>query len=76
VRSLLLSTSQKSDLGIWATNIHDSIDAKADPLMGAGYHIIHHTSYKDNYGHYFIFMDWIFGTLLSPEEYQEKKLKS
>jgi len=62
--------------GVWTTNIHDCVDAKIDPVMGAGYHTIHHTSYKDNYGHYFIFMDWLFGTLLTPEDYEEQKLKS
>lgn len=36
--------------------------------MGAGYHTIHHTSYKHNYGHYTIFMDQFFGTMLTPEE--------
>ena len=29
--------------------------------MGAAYHTIHHTTYKHNYGHYFIYMDKLFG---------------
>ena len=39
-----------------------------DPIMGAAYHTIHHVTYKYNYGHYFIYMDKIFGTLTPPEE--------
>ena len=37
--------------------------------MGAGYHSIHHTTYQHNYGHYFVYMDWLFGTLEWPEEH-------
>ncbi len=37
--------------------------------MGAGYHTIHHTTYKHNYGHYLVYMDWLFGSLVSPDEY-------
>lgn len=52
--------------GIWTANIHDCIHAKIWPVMGAGYHTIHHTTYKHNYGHYTIWMDWMFGTLRDP----------
>ena len=38
--------------------------------MGAGYHTIHHTTYKANYGHYFIYVDKFFGTLVTPTEYE------
>lgn len=41
--------------------------------MGAGYHLIHHTTYKHNYGHYFVYMDWAFGTLETPEEHERRK---
>lgn len=34
--------------------------------MGAGYHTIHHTTYKHNYGHYTVWMDWMCGTLRTP----------
>ncbi|BDA50276.1 probable lathosterol oxidase at C-terminar half [Coccomyxa sp. Obi] len=64
--------------GVWTTNIHDCIHGRADPIMGAGYHTIHHTTYKHNYGHYFVYMDKLFGTLVTPEEYeaeQQAKLK-
>ena len=37
--------------------------------MGAGYHTIHHTAYKFNYGHWTTVMDAWYGTLLSPEDY-------
>ncbi|KAM0933083.1 putative delta(7)-sterol 5(6)-desaturase [Dioscorea sansibarensis] len=52
----------------WTANIHDCIHAKVWPVMGAGYHTIHHTTYRHNYGHYTIWMDWMFGTLRDPEE--------
>ncbi|XP_061349378.1 delta(7)-sterol-C5(6)-desaturase-like isoform X2 [Gastrolobium bilobum] len=54
--------------GIWTANIHDCIHGKLWPVMGAGYHTIHHTTYRHNYGHYTIWMDWMFGTLRDPEE--------
>ena len=43
------------------------------PIMGAGYHTIHHTLYNYNYGHYTTFMDRLFGTLITPEEHQAKR---
>lgn len=43
--------------------------ARCAPIMGAGYHTIHHTTYKHNYGHYFVYMDWLFGSLVTPEAY-------
>ncbi|KAK9836967.1 hypothetical protein WJX81_003085 [Elliptochloris bilobata] len=55
--------------GVWTANIHDNIDGRCMPIMGAGYHTIHHTTYKHNYGHYLIYMDWLFGSLVSPAEY-------
>lgn len=55
--------------GIWTTNIHDCIDGKVEPIMGAGYHSIHHTTYRHNYGHYFVYMDKLFGSLVTPTEY-------
>ena len=39
--------------------------------MGAGYHTIHHTAYRYNYGHYTTIMDAWYGTLLTPEEYPD-----
>jgi len=60
--------------GIWTTNIHDCIHGKVWPIMGAGYHTIHHTTYRHNYGHYTIWMDWMFGTLRDPTA-EAKSLK-
>lgn len=51
---------------IWSANIHDCIDEKMWPLMGGGYHVIHHLSNRHNYGLYTIWMDWMFGTLSHP----------
>ena len=48
-------------------------------LLITSTHTIHHTDYKTNYGHYFTYMDYIFGTLLPPDEYKariEAKSKS
>ena len=44
---------------------------RIEPIMGAGYHTIHHTAYRYNYGHYTTIMDAWYGTLLTPEEYPE-----
>jgi lathosterol oxidase len=54
--------------GVWTANIHDNVNGKIWPMMGAGYHTIHHTTYRHNYGHYTVFMDWLFGTIREPEE--------
>ncbi|KAF8052192.1 hypothetical protein N665_1588s0006 [Sinapis alba] len=51
---------------IWTASIHDCIHGNIWPIMGAGYHTIHHTTYKHNYGHYTIWMDWMFGSLKVP----------
>ncbi|OAY57096.1 hypothetical protein MANES_02G070100v8 [Manihot esculenta] len=53
---------------IWTANIHDCIHGKVWPIMGAGYHTIHHTTNRHNYGHYTIWMDWMLGTLRDPKE--------
>lgn len=58
---------------IWTTSIHDCIHVRMDPIMGAGYHKLHHLKYTVNHGHYFWYMDRIFGTLLFPEDYEEEK---
>ncbi|CAG9467836.1 unnamed protein product [Pedinophyceae sp. YPF-701] len=55
--------------GVWTTNIHDCLHANVAPVMGAGYHAIHHITYRHNHGHYFTYMDRIFGTLYTPEEF-------
>lgn len=59
---------------IWTTNIHDCVHGKLWPVMGAGYHTIHHTTYRHNYGHFTVWMDWMFGTLRDPEDDEAKKI--
>ncbi|CAL1390662.1 unnamed protein product [Linum trigynum] len=59
---------------VWTANIHDCIHGKLWPVMGAGYHTIHHTTYRHNYGHYTIWMDWMLGTLCEPEEEKYEKV--
>lgn len=61
--------------GVWATNIHDSVPMDSEPLMGAQYHTIHHTHYHYNFGQWFIFCDYIFGTLRSRKDIEEMKNK-
>jgi len=31
------------------------------PLLGAGFHTVHHITYRHNYGHYTTYMDALFG---------------
>nr|XP_043613243.1 delta(7)-sterol-C5(6)-desaturase-like [Erigeron canadensis] len=57
---------------MWAINIHDCIHGKLWPVMGAGYHTIHHKTYRHNYGHFTVWMDWMFGTLHDPSKDEAK----
>ena len=52
---------------VWATNIHDSMWGDTEPLMGSKYHLLHHTHYHYNYGQFFIFCDYFWGTLRVPQ---------
>ncbi len=52
---------------IWATFIHDTLDADIEPIMGNKYHTVHHTHYHYNFGQVFIFCDWYWGTLRKPD---------
>ncbi len=52
---------------VWATNIHDAMDGDTEPVMGSKYHTMHHTHYHYNFGQFFIFCDYFFGTLRVPE---------
>jgi lathosterol oxidase len=51
---------------VWATNIHDALEADTEPIMGSKYHTMHHTHYHCNFGQYTIFCDWLWGTLKVP----------
>lgn len=44
--------------------------------MGAAYHTIHHTHYHYNFGQWFIFCDYIFGSLRTPAEMEKIKKSS
>jgi len=52
--------------GVWTTNIHDTVHGDSEPIMGSKYHTWHHTAYRDNYGQFFVFFDWMHDTLYSP----------
>lgn len=54
--------------GVWATNIHDSMWGDTEPIMGSKYHTLHHTHYIYNYGQFFIFFDWLYGTFREPKK--------
>jgi len=58
---------------LWTTSIHDCVYGGGEPVMGAGYHLIHHTTYKHNYGHYLTLCDWAFGTLQRPPGFKGGK---
>eukprot|EP00624_Nannochloropsis_granulata_P005834 evm.model.NODE_4170_length_6426_cov_20.221910.1 len=60
---------------VWATNIHDAMDGDTEPVMGSKYHTMHHTHYHYNFGQFFIFADWMFGTLRVPEPRGTKAVK-
>ncbi len=51
---------------VWTANIHDTLLGDTEPVMGSKYHTYHHTAYVDNYGQFFVFFDWIHGTLTDP----------
>ena len=57
---------------VWTTNIHDCVEVECQPIMGAGYHTIHHTTYRHNYGQFFTYMDRAFGTILYPDNSGKK----
>lgn len=61
---------------VWATNIHDCLVGNTEPVMGSKYHTVHHTHYNCNYGQYFVFCDWIWGTLRQPDKGQLEKPKT
>lgn len=52
----------------WTHSLHDCVDLRQNAVLGSGYHTVHHTTYKDNYGQYTIYFDWLFGTLTAPED--------
>lgn len=66
---LLLAT------GFWTTSIHDTVDMGVKPLLGAGYHTLHHITYRHNYGHYTTYMDALCRTLLSPAQFEASKAR-
>ena len=52
--------------GVWPASIHDTLRGNTEPIMGSKYHTYHHTSYRDNYGQFFVFFDWVHDTLTDP----------
>ena len=62
--------------GIWATNIHDALWGDTEPIMGSKYHTVHHTHYHYNYGQFFIFCDWFWGTLKIPDREKFRNIRN
>ena len=60
---------------IWATNIHDAVPGTWGPIMGSEYHLIHHTHLRYNHGQIFVFMDYLFGTLITQKELDDLRAK-
>jgi len=71
-------------VNIWSTSIHDGVSAFPFRFLnGAAHHTIHHTDFYYNYGQYFVFWDWMFGSFLSPygkgrclDDAVQKKIRS
>ncbi|XP_031499183.1 delta(7)-sterol-C5(6)-desaturase-like [Nymphaea colorata] len=60
---------------LWSINIHDCIHGRVWPILGAGYHMLHYTTNRHNYGRYTLLLDWFFGTLRDPDAEEEEKKK-
>lgn len=52
--------------GVWSSFIHDTVHRDVPGLLGAGYHTLHHTRFRCNYGQYTQALDWACGTLVHP----------
>jgi len=61
-------------VGLWTINIHDRVTLNIPYVNGAAHHDIHHTTFRSNYGQYFIFWDKLFGTFRDPKSMQNKVL--
>lgn len=59
---------------VWATNIHDALHGNTEPVMGSKYHTKHHTHLHVNFGQFFVFCDWYWGTLSAPGDNSRMKL--
>jgi len=57
----------------WNFTDRHRFGCRVAPVMGAGYHTLHHTVYNKNYGHYFTYMDKLHNTLFTPEEDEERR---
>mmetsp|Transcript_12455 Transcript_12455/g.50036 ORF Transcript_12455/g.50036 Transcript_12455/m.50036 type:complete len:288 (+) Transcript_12455:121-984(+) len=53
-------------VGLWTINIHDRTTLKLPFVNGAAHHTIHHTGFNYNYGQYFVFWDFLGGSLRDP----------
>jgi lathosterol oxidase len=52
--------------GVWSSFIHDTVHRNVPCLLGPGYHTLHHTRFKCNYGQFTHLCDWACGTLAHP----------
>jgi len=56
-------------VNIWTVSIHDGASISPPKwLNGAAHHTYHHKDFNYNYGQYFVFWDWLGGTIRDPYE--------
>ena len=56
-------------VNVWTNSIHDGCSFFPWSFInGAAHHTIHHTDFHYNYGQYFVFWDWVFGSYRDPRE--------
>eukprot|EP00946_MAST-07B_sp_MAST-7B-sp1_P002960 g2960.t1 len=70
-------------VNVWTVSIHDGVTAYPFKFLnGAAHHTYHHKDFNYNYGQYFVFWDWLGGTLrdpyapgrlLDPAQWEKKK---
>ena len=59
-------------VNIWTVSIHDGASFLPPSwLNGAAHHTYHHKDFLYNYGQYFVFWDWLGGTLRDPYKYKD-----
>jgi lathosterol oxidase len=56
-------------VALWTINIHDRVTFDIWGVNGAAHHTMHHEKFNYNYGQYFVFWDWVFGTYKDPYAY-------
>lgn len=54
-------------VNMWTISIHDGVSAKPWWFVnGTAHHTYHHSDFNYNYGQFFVFWDWLCGTMRDP----------